>query len=169
MPEEKVLPKDRIASSFKNLAAVSTEIDSAAKELGASIASLDDALERLNLGVSAWHRIAGGEDHETGNYWHRDIGYTQVSHRWQISLRRAAGNEFSDDYGEEIWTFNQAPYWMRIESIGKLPDLFDELIKRTIETTQKIKARTTETEELAAAVRAAYGEIFQPAAKKARK
>jgi cytochrome c-type biogenesis protein CcmE len=56
---------------------------------------------------------------------------------------------------------------MCVESVGKLPDLFDELIKRTVETTAKIKARTVEAEELAAAVREMYAELA--VAKKGRK
>jgi len=54
--------------------------------------------------------------------------------------------------GEEVWRFNEAPRWMCIESAGKLPDLFDELLKRTRDTTEMIKARTAETKELAAAI-----------------
>ena len=47
---------------------------------------------------------------------------------------------------------------MCIESAGKLPDLFDELLKRTRETTEKLKARTAQTKELAAALSAALPE-----------
>jgi hypothetical protein len=33
---------------------------------------------------------------------------------------------------------------MQIESLGKIPDLYEELIKRTEETIKKIKAKTAE-------------------------
>ena len=41
---------------------------------------------------------------------------------------------------------------MAVESAGKLPDLFETLVKRTIETTEKLKARKKEADELAAAL-----------------
>jgi hypothetical protein len=166
MPEEKILPKDRIASSFKTLATVSLEINEAAKGLGKSVGSLEGALKTLDLGVPAWHRIAGYEDHD-GLYWTRDIGYTMVGQSWRIALRKTSGHHGADVHDEEVWPFNDAPRWMCVESVGKLPDLFDELIKRTVETTAKIKARTVEAEELAAAVREMYAELA--VAKKGRK
>jgi hypothetical protein len=169
MPEEKVLPKERIASSFKQLAAASTDLNDAAKELGRSIGSLEAALRSLNLGVSAWYAIAGDED-DNGSYWSRDIGYTRISDQWRIALRTANGNHPLDHYSEQVWAFNDAPRWMCVESVGKLPDLFDRLISQSVDTTEKIKARSIEAEELAAAVRATRKEVEQAEmAKKGRK
>jgi hypothetical protein len=151
MPTEKISPKDRIALSFKNLAAVSTDLNAAARELGVSIVSLENALESLHLGVSAWHEIAGNDDGQT--YWTRDLGYTRIEEKWRIALRTTSGCRPAEDHYERVWPFNEAPRWMCVESAGQLPDLFDELIKRTVETAEKIRAKTIETEELAAAVR----------------
>jgi hypothetical protein len=166
MPFDSPLPKDRIASSFRQLTTVSTDLNAAASELGVSIVSLENALQSLNLGVPAWHQIAGKED-DDGSYWSRGIGYTQVGNNWRIALKVTHGNEHADHHREEVWAFNDAPRWMCIESVDKLPDLFDDLIKRTEETTAKIRAKTTQTEELAAAVRAIRGETKSiPRAKK---
>src|SRR4051794_8954087 len=71
MPEEQILPKDRIVSSFKHLNAISAELNAAVKELNKPIGRLEFVLKDLNLGVSAWHQIAGSED-ENGSYWSRD-------------------------------------------------------------------------------------------------
>ncbi|MGC9952228.1 MAG: hypothetical protein ABSF64_38285 [Bryobacteraceae bacterium] len=169
MPEEKVLPKERIASSFKQLAAVSTDLNDAAKELGRSIGSLEAALRSLNLGVSAWYAIADGGD-DDGSYWSRDIGYTRIGEQWRIALRTVSGNHQVHQHHEQVWAFNDAPRWMCVESVGKLPDLFDRLISQSVDTTEKIKARTIEAEELAAAVRAIRKEAEQAdMAKKGRK
>ncbi|MGI0079876.1 MAG: hypothetical protein ACRECH_09640 [Nitrososphaerales archaeon] len=145
-------PKERIASSFKQLSAVSADLNLAADEFSKTISILDKALKSLNLGVSAWHQIAGNEDEQYGDFWRRDIGYAQVKGKWGIAIRKTWGNNYHDRYEEEEWLFADAPRWMCIESIGRLPDLFDELIKRTEETTTKIKARTSETKELVAAI-----------------
>ena len=85
---------------------------------------------KLKLGVSAWHQIAGHEEPD-GGFWTRDIGFAQVRNKWGIALRRTWGNYNIDEYAEEVWLFTDAPRWICIESIGKLPDLFDDLIKRT--------------------------------------
>jgi hypothetical protein len=171
MPEEKVLPKDRIASSFKQLAAVSTDLSAAAKELGKSIDILELALKNLNLGVSAWYEIAGNED-EDGSYWSRDIGYTKIRYEWRIALRQVNGHRQVDDsHNEEIWAFSDAPRWMCVEAAAKLPDLFDTLIQRAVETTKKVSARIPETEELASTVQNIQAEMIEAAkaSKKGRK
>jgi hypothetical protein len=151
-PMAHVPPKERIASSFKQLSVVSADLNSAADEFTSTISKLDEALKSLRLGVSAWHKIAGNEDEESGGFWTRDIGYARVRGKWGIAIRKTWGNNYHDEYQEEEWLFGEAPHWMRIESIAQLPDLFDNLIKRTEETTTKIKAKTSETNELAAVI-----------------
>ena len=129
------------------------------------IFNLDEALKSLNLGVSAWHQVAANEDPLDGSYWSRDIGYARVRSKWGIAIRKTWGNHFYDDHNEEQWLFADAPRWMCVESVGKLPDLFDDLIKRTEETTGKIKAKTSEAKELAAAISAAASEMRPKAGK----
>lgn len=41
---------------------------------------------------------------------------------------------------------------MQIESVSKIPDLFDELIKRTDDTLKKIRSKTIEARDLATAI-----------------
>ena len=67
--------------------------------------------------------------------------------------------------GDEEWPFAEAPRWMCIESVGKLPELFEDLIKRTEEATEKIKGKTSEAKEFLAAVRAIASEISPKAGK----
>src|SRR5713226_3010988 len=159
MSQEKIPAADRITSSFKQLAVASKDLNVAANELGKTISLLEDALKPLNLGVSAWVQIAGHEDDDGGSYWTRDIGYARVGHKWGIALRKTWGHNGYDQHDEEVWLFNDAPRWMCIESIGKLPELFDDLIERTQDTTKKLKARTDQTKELVAAINTAAAEI----------
>jgi hypothetical protein len=60
---------------------------------------------------------------------------------------------------KELWSFKEAPRWMCLESVGKIPDLLDELTKRTEETTKSLQARTTEATEFVRAVKAAGDEL----------
>jgi len=152
------LPAERIVSSFKQLAASSADLNSSVAELCENISPLDDALAKLKLGVSAWHKIAGNQS-EDGSFWSREIGYTQVGKRWGIALKRASGHEYAETYDEDVCLFSDAPRWMQIESVGKIPDLFDELIKRTEDTTKKIRAKTIEARDLAAAINEAISTL----------
>jgi hypothetical protein len=158
MPHPKVPPSERINASYKQLATISPELHSAAKELSKTIDELNTALEPLYLRVPAWHTISHGED-QNGNYWNRAIGYAWVEHQWTIALKTASGNEHADLHDEEVWAFSKAPRWLIIESVAKLPDLFETIIERVKETTAKLKARTEQTKELVAAIRAAAAEI----------
>lgn len=159
MAEAKVPPTERIVSAFKELPVVTDECNSAHAELrDNAIGPLETALHSLNLVVSAWHCFAKGED-ESGNYWTRDIGYVKLMDEWRIALRRTWGNENYNHHEEEVWAFKDAPRWLCIESIAKLPDLFEELVKRTRETTEKLRARTAQAKELAAAIAAVLLEV----------
>jgi len=158
MPQPKVPPSERINTSFKQLATISPELHSAAKELSKTIDELNASLEPLWLRVPAWHTIARGED-EHGNYWGRAIGYAWVENSWTIALKTESGNEFAPEHSEEIWAFSKAPRWLVIESIAKLPDLFETLIERVKDTTAKLRARNEQAKELVAAIKAAAEEL----------
>jgi hypothetical protein len=58
---------------------------------------------------------------------------------------------------------------MCIEAASKLPDLFEILIKRSEEITEKVNARIPETEDLAGTVRGIREEFEAAKSKKARK
>jgi hypothetical protein len=151
VPEAKIPPTERITTSFKQLAIASSDLDLAAKELGKTISSLEAAVRRVGLELSAWHLVAGHDDPH-GAYWTRDIGWTQLNGLWSIALRQTSGHNIAEQHDETIWPFEKAPRWMCVEASGKLPDLFETLVKRTRETTEKLKNRKKEADELAAAI-----------------
>jgi hypothetical protein len=159
MGQPKVSPGERIASSFKRLAASSSNLSTATDEFTEVVAALETPLKSIRPQVAAWHQIAGSDGDEYGCYWHRDIGYAQVGEKWGIALRTVDGHEAADHDEIEVFLFNDAPSWMQIESVGKLPDLFDELIKRTEETTRKLQAKTAEAKQMAAALTQAIAEL----------
>jgi hypothetical protein len=158
VPQPKVPPSERITTSFKQLKSITPELHSAAKELSKTVDELNASLEPLSLRVPAWHTIAHGED-ENGNYWNRAIGYAWVEHCWTIALKTDSGNEHADRHNEEVWAFSKAPRWLVIESIAKLPDLFETLIERVKDTTEKLRARNEQAKELVAALRASADEL----------
>jgi hypothetical protein len=166
-------PTERVQAAYKQLSLAANSLNVASDELGKAISVLDAALQKLNLGVSAWADLSSNEDTDAGTWWNRRIGYTKIRDKWGVALRTASGNyNWPNDDSEELWLFNDAPRWMRIEAVGKIPDLLEELLRQAEDTTKKIKNKTTQAYELAAAmskvaqeVQAAEGEQHEHPAK----
>ena len=165
MPEQVIPPPERIGSSLKRLVTATSDQKAAASELGKSIAVLDDALRKINLQISAWHTIATSKTGQSTRT--RDVGWTRLKGQWCIAIRQTHNDEAVHKYDEDIWRFIDAPAWMVNESVSKLADLFDTLVKRTQEVTEKFRARKLEAEKLAGAVTKALAEVT--AAQKGKK
>jgi methyl-accepting chemotaxis protein len=143
---------ERVRNSYLELTSASENLNKASDELGSVVYRLDEALQKLNLGVSAWVTIAGDEDVH-GNFWSRDLGYSRVKKTWGIALRDIAGNESVDEMSrEEYWLFNDAPRWLRIEAVAHIPELIDKLVKQANETAERITKKTAEAQELVSAI-----------------
>ncbi len=149
-----VPPAQKVKTSYQQLSLAATNLNTATDELGKAISVWDAALQKLNLGISAWVELSGGDSIPNGStWWTREIGYGKVESKWGIALRTRQGRYDDPDCDdEEMWPFNQAPRWMRIEAIPKLPDLLEALLKQTESTTKKIIDKTTQAYELAAAM-----------------
>ena len=143
---------ERVSSSYRQLSLAASHLNLVSDELGKSIAVLDAALKKLNLGISTWSRLDRWEG-AFGNYSSRYIGYAKVNNRWGIALRTVAGNNNQpEDATVEEWLFNDAPRALRIEAVEKLPDLFENLIKEADVAIRKVKAQTLSARQLAAAL-----------------
>src|SRR5574338_1238737 len=148
---------ERVSSSYRQLSLAASHLNLVSDELGKSIAVLDGALKKLNLGISTWSRLDRWED-AFGNYSSRYVGYHKVNNRWGIALRTVAGNNNQPEEATvEEWLFNEAPRALRIEAVEKLPDLFDNLIKEADAVIRKVKAQTLNARQLAAALTEATG------------
>ena len=159
-----VPPIERVQASYKQLSLASIGLNEASDELGSAVSDLDAALQKLNLGISAWVQLSGGE--EEYNWWSRDIGYAKVKDKWGIGLKTSSGNYASPERdSEELWLFNDAPRWMRTVAVGKIPDLLEALLKKAQDTTKAIKKKTVQVYEFAAAINA-IAEDDQPAKQK---
>jgi hypothetical protein len=160
-----VPPADRVQSSYKKLSLVAFDLNAASDELAEVVSVFDAALQELNLGIPAWVVLSAGGD-EDGDWWSRDLGYSRVGDKWGIALKTAGGNYNRPEHdSEERWLFKDAPRWMRIEAVGKVPDLLEALLKQAEETTKKIKAKTEEAYALAEAMGKVVEEV-RPAGQK---
>lgn len=143
---------ERVSSSYQQLSLAASHLNLVSDELGKSIAILDAALKKLNLGISTWSRLDRWED-AVGNYSTRYLGYAKVGNRWGIALRTVAGNNTQrEDATVEEWLFNEAPRTLRIEAVDKLPDLFENLIKEADIAIRKVKEQSLSAREFAASL-----------------
>ncbi|HME01192.1 MAG TPA: hypothetical protein VKM93_28250 [Terriglobia bacterium] len=149
----RLAPNERVLASYKQLSLAANSLNSASDELGKAISVLDEALKRLNLGVSAWVQLSTGGGDITSNWWSRNVGYTKIGDKWGLALNTESGDyQYPDQDSEETWLFNEAPRWMRIEAVGRIPDLLEALLKAAEDTTKKIKDKTAQAYELAVAM-----------------
>jgi hypothetical protein len=154
----------RVSDSFAQLTSAAKELNSISDELGKPISEIDIALKKLNLGVSVWVPI--GKDDGSPNeswYWSEDIGYSKVGANWGICLRKVAGDHQQPDYDhEESWLFNDAPRTLRISAIEKIPDLLEKLSNEAARTTENIRARLSDAQAVANAVKGAANSTRVP-------
>lgn len=153
------LPSVRIASAFKQLATSATALNQATDEFSQITAPLDEVLQKLNLGVECWVRFGTWGDPYEGSL-HHEIGYAKVSGRWGVALRTVEEDASGDPTQSKIerWLFNDGPRLMRIAAIAKVPDLLEELVKKTDKATRKIKEGTQSARDVITAVQQAATE-----------
>jgi hypothetical protein len=145
---------ERVQSCYVQLSAVASDLNTVSDELGKSIAEIDGALKKLNLGVSVWVNIKTSE-YEL-DYSMEQIGYTKVDGKWGIALRTVAGNlNWPDQDAVEQWLFGDAPRKLRLSAIEKLPEMLKKLSEEAVEITNKITSKLAEAKEVAAAVKGA--------------
>ena len=157
MSDEEIPLLERVAGYYSQLSTVAADLNAVSDELGKSIAEIDAALKKLNLGITTWVAIHGGDGSPYDDtFWSRDIGYAKVSSKWGISLRTIDGQYSDIDRAEtEEWLFNDAPRSLRLEAIDKIPELLEKLSKDAVKTTKEIRARLGEAQAVAEAVKSA--------------
>lgn len=149
-------PSERITIAFETLATSAKTLNDVSGELAKPIASLERALQRLNVGVACWTTING--DSDGYRYWSNDVGYSRVKRRWCLAIRTIEGREDAPEIAEEeVWPFNEAPRYLRVKAVDKLPELVEALVKATDSAAARLKKKVAPANELATAVNALSG------------
>jgi len=166
MPTDGDSLASQVKASFSQLSSVAFDLNIISDELGKSIAEIDDALKKLNLGISVWVEI-GKWSRDDLAYSFENVGYAKVGGKWGIALESGTGLELDPD-GEtsEVWLFSDAPRKLRLSSIEKVPELLKRLGEEAVTSTKEIKGKLAEVKEIAAAVKgggeASRAKMFPP-------
>ena len=137
--------RGRVSAAFEKLATFAPELNAASDELATPIHTINEALQTLNLGVSAW--VTFDVQHYEGEpLWVYSIGYAKVAGRWGIAIRDAGPEETRE------WPFGDAPRSLRLEALEKLPELLDELANTASKTAVALKNKIAMTEQVATTI-----------------
>ena len=151
MSDQEDSPFERVIELLPSLAATAANLNEASKALSEVIDRIDAALQRLNLGVTAWVKVRGGDNADKGgsHFWCERLGYSRIGRKWGLTLRKMKGDEL--EYGleeDEEWPFNEAPRFLRIRAITKIPDLIKELDLEAKKVTEQVSASINKTAPL---------------------
>ncbi len=159
-PKDNTPLPERTVEAFKELAGSAAALNTTSDELGRFITSMDQSIQRLNLGIEAWVDTDGGWSDPTGEYEKHLVGYAKIRGTWGIALRVSRGYEHDpESCSEESWLFNDAPRDLRVDAVEKLPELLDRLKKKAESTSKKIAEKTQRAKEVADAMKRAASEL----------
>jgi hypothetical protein len=146
---------EKIQKHFQALASIAPSLNTVSDELTQAVGVLDEALKKLNIGLSAWVIFRSRGDDDYPQFYDLDqIGYCKVNSTWGIAIQHVWGDESTDSHHSEgPWLFNEASREMRIQAVDKLPELIEELSRVAAQTQKKIQEKTKQVRNLADAVR----------------
>jgi hypothetical protein len=140
---------EKVQKHFTLLSAVASSLNEASNELGEVVCVLDEALKKLNIGLTVWVTVANYATEEPSEYSLDEIGYCKVNGQWGIALRHIWGYEaLQESSMDGPWLFNNAPREMRIRGVDKIPELIEALSKQAFEITKKVRDKAKTVREL---------------------
>lgn len=144
--------RERISAALEKLAAAAPEINAASDDLVQSIGVIDSALQKLNVGISAWVPFAVVHDEDGDLLSTRSLGYDRVSGTWGIAIRDEAIDPDGSPTRME-WRFSHAPRSDRLEALESLPELLEELAESASTTAAQLKSCVANTKQVATTIR----------------
>jgi hypothetical protein len=139
--------------SLSRLAKASQRLNSQSDDLNELIASVEDEINTLNVGVSFWldkplesnPTYYGNEDH-VGGYWdHHVLGYDRGDKGWGLFVMNVF--DFVDDDDQRLRTqsnerfrLKDASRALRLAAVQQLDDLIDSLAKECERLSKTVEA-----------------------------
>jgi hypothetical protein len=144
----------KLQTDFQALSEIASELNVASDSLTKTVGVLDEALKKLNVGLTVWVSFVDRGDDDNPHLYNLDqIGYCKVDGKWGLSIRRIWGDQLTDDKNEDgPWLFNDASREMRLRSVDKIPEVITKLAKEAFDTTKRIQEKTKEVLDLAKAI-----------------
>lgn len=138
------MPTD-IQVSLRKLASISQNLNVVSDKLTEELTSVESALKKLKLGVTAWvdlfkEELPGGEEAVTS------LGYSKHSGKWGLFIFECISGLEPDG---QITPLREASRDLRVDAAEKIADLIEKLAEEASETTVKIAKRADELKKIA--------------------
>jgi hypothetical protein len=148
---------ERLSASFKQLSAAATYLNNVSDTLGKNIGLIDSRLKKLKIGVTVWIRFSEEQKDDTENVSTYEIGFAKIprGESWGIGIRRISWASSDSNPEEEIKPFNECSRELRLQSVGKIPDLIEQLTREVSTKASEIKPIVDQTEDFARALQMA--------------
>jgi hypothetical protein len=146
---------DRVKKSIEQFPAAASSLNIATSQLGQSIGQLDAILKKFSIGIPTWVSFNGSID-SVPSYYHEDLGYAKIAGRWGIAVRTVSGDVRSEE-GDRVeqWLFPDAPRFLGVQAIEKIPDLLEALLNCAAEMAKKMTEKADEVDVLTAGINSA--------------
>ena len=142
-------PQVSPSESFQQLAQTASLLNAQTVRLAKVVDSLDEALKKLNLGVSAWILVTSWST-DLNDFDEEWFGYTKLKDKWGLAIKLVSGNlQHIDEASESILAFSDSKRETRIRAVKHIPDLLIELNKQAAMMTTSLAAETAAAEDIA--------------------
>ena len=142
-----------IHQRFATLSSAAADLNKASDELSKAITVLDDSLQKLNLGITAWVVYLDRIQEDCPSYDRDELGYARINGKWGLAIHRITGDADSGEHQEKgSWPFNEAPREMRVLAVNAVPSLLHALTERALNTTRTLSLKVQDVRETTAAI-----------------
>jgi hypothetical protein len=139
-----------VQASLRKLSSLSKNLNEASDALTAELNSVETALNKLKLGVSAWVQIRT-EELGSGETGISSLGYYKLGGKWGLVLYQYLDG-MQDDSDDGVIPLREAPRDLRIEAAEKLDDLLEKLAEQASKTTDRVARTAAQAKEIASAL-----------------
>lgn len=153
MPEEVPTPSERMSAAFSRLRVSASQIKAVSNELDQHVTALERALAKLDLRVACWTRLSEWMGPDNDTFKRTYVGYSEYGRDWRIVVQTSEGRDsLPDQEDEKTWPFEQAPQYLRVKAIDRLPELVEELVTSVDKTAERMRKKVGPAAELAKSV-----------------
>jgi methyl-accepting chemotaxis protein len=153
MSDEDVSVTSRTAAALERLQTSAKHFQPVTSALSRSVQQVEQILAVLNLRVACWTEISESVLNGGHTTYSEYVGYIEHGNRWQIVLSTdKRGYDDPEPYDEKIWSFNEAPQYLRIKAVDKLPALIDSLAATVDKTAERMAKKLDAAQEIATAI-----------------
>jgi len=148
--------KDSVEATLSKLAYVSDSLNKSSDSLSGQILEVESALQRYGLGVSAWVMIWSWEVEvpvigamDTNVTRMLCLGYGKHLGKWGLLISECEDIPFEGN----VSFLREASRDVKLEAVGKLPDLLKALLNKATEIATEATAKAYATGEIVASLK----------------